>query len=121
MTDNRRTFLKAGAALATGELLNLNPRVIGANEKVNLALIGGRNQGRGVALRAVQAGARFKTFCDLDPAILDKVGADITQAQGEKPQFEKDFRRVLEGKIAYVMMVDRAKGEKLKAALAAVS
>jgi hypothetical protein len=31
-----------------------------------------------------------------------------------------DFRRVLEGKIAYVMMVDRAKGLKLKAALDAV-
>lgn len=28
-----------------------------------------------------------------------------------------DYRRVLEGKIAYVMMVDRAKGQKLKAAL----
>ncbi len=31
-----------------------------------------------------------------------------------------DYRRVLEGKIAYVMMVDRAKGQKLKAALDAV-
>ncbi|MDP3153834.1 MAG: reverse transcriptase family protein [Archangium sp.] len=28
-----------------------------------------------------------------------------------------DYRRVLEGKIAYVMMVDRAKGQRLKAAL----
>ena len=28
-----------------------------------------------------------------------------------------DYRRVPEGKIAYVMMVDRAKGQKLKAAL----
>lgn len=31
-----------------------------------------------------------------------------------------DFRRVLEGKIAYVMMIDRAKGERLKAALDAI-
>ena len=31
-----------------------------------------------------------------------------------------DYRRVLEGQIAYVMMVDRAKGQKLKAALDAI-
>lgn len=71
---------------------------MGANEKVTLALIGGRNQGRGVALRAIQQGAEFKTFCDLDPAILEKVGGDIAKAQGKKPQFEKEFRRVLDDK-----------------------
>ena len=76
----------------------LPPSVRGANESVTLALIGGRNQGRGVALRAIEAGARFKTFCDLDPAILDKTGADIQKAQGRKPQFEKEFQRVLEDK-----------------------
>ena len=78
--------------------LNLNPAARGANEKVTLALIGGRNQGRGVALRAIKAGAQFKTFCDLDPAILEKTGADIQAAQGTKPQFEKEFQRVLEDK-----------------------
>ncbi len=98
-TQNRRSFLKgAGAALASGGFVNLNQAALGANEKVTLALIGGRNQGRGVALRAVQAGARFKTFCDLDPAILDKTGADIEKAQGEKPRFEKEFERVLDDK-----------------------
>ena len=84
--------------MAAGGLLNLNPRAMGANEKVTLALIGGRNQGRGVALRAIEQGAEFKTFCDLDPAILEKTGADIAKAQNRKPQFEKDFRRVLDDK-----------------------
>lgn len=97
--QGRRSFLKAGGgwALATGGL-NLNPAAMGANERVTLALIGGRNQGRGVALRAIQAGAQFKTFCDLDPAILEKTGADIQAAQGRKPQFEKEFQRVLDDK-----------------------
>jgi predicted dehydrogenase len=84
--------------MAAGGLLNLNPRAMGANEKVTLALIGGRNQGRGVALRAIEQGAQFKTFCDLDPAILEKTGADLAKAQNRKPEFEKDFRRVLDDK-----------------------
>jgi len=90
--QNRRTFLASGAAMV------LSRPLIGANEKVTLALIGGRNQGRGVALRAIQAGANIKTFCDLDPAILEKTGGDIAKAQGHQPGFEKDFRRVLEDK-----------------------
>ena len=75
--DTRRAFTKkAGIATAyvAGSFLNLNPRAKGANEKVVLALIGGRNQGRGDALRAIRQGGQIKTFCDIDQAILDKVG-----------------------------------------------
>jgi predicted dehydrogenase len=97
--QDRRTFLtSAGAAAAAGSFINWNPAALGANEKVTLALIGGRNQGRVVALRAIQAGAQFKTFCDLDPAILEKTGADLATAQGRKPAFESRFERVLEDK-----------------------
>ena len=71
---------------------------MGANEKVTLALIGGRNQGNGDALRAVQAGARFKTLCDVDPGVLEKTGAGIAKAQGDQPAFEDDYRRVLDDK-----------------------
>ncbi|MDE3166553.1 MAG: hypothetical protein KGN36_12170, partial [Acidobacteriota bacterium] len=85
--QNRRSFLAGGAALALGR------SVLGANQRPTLALIGGRNQGRGVALRAIQAGAEIKTFCDLDPAILEKTGGDIAKAQGRPPGFEKEFRR----------------------------
>jgi predicted dehydrogenase len=98
--QDRREFLKkaAGTAVAAGTFVNLNPRAMGANDRVTLALIGGRNQGRLVALRTIKAGGQFKTFCDLDPAILEKTGGDIAQAQGRKPQFEKQFERVLEDK-----------------------
>jgi predicted dehydrogenase len=98
--QDRRAFLKhsGGAALTAGAFLNMNPAAMGANDRINLALIGGRNQGRGVALRAIQQGGRFKTFCDLDDAILAKTGAQMEEAQGAKPGFEKDFRRVLDDK-----------------------
>jgi predicted dehydrogenase len=98
--EDRRSFLKHGVrtALAGGAMLNFQHSVMGANERINLALIGGRNQGRGVALRTIKQGGYFKTFCDLDDAILAKTGALMAEAQGAKPAFEKDFRRVLDDK-----------------------
>jgi predicted dehydrogenase len=69
---------------------------MGANEKIVLALIGGRNRGEDIALGSVRDGAEVKTFCDIDDAILAEIGSKIEEAQGKKPQFEKDFRRVLD-------------------------
>jgi predicted dehydrogenase len=98
-TQNRRSFLKkAGVALAAGRVLNLNPAALGANEKVVLALIGGNNKGRDDGRDAIKDGAEIKTFCDIDDAILRRVGTDLGKAQGKTPGFEKDFRRVLEDK-----------------------
>ena len=98
-SETRRTFSKTGlAALAAGPFLNLNPRAIGANDKIVLALIGGRNQGRGVALRSIRQGAEIKTFCDIDDGILNKVGAELGQAQNKTPGSVKDYRKVLDDK-----------------------
>ena len=93
---SRRDFVTAGLAAST--LLNLNQRAMGANEKVTLALVGGRNQGKGDALRAIQAGAVIKTFCDLDEAINAAVNPELAKAQGTAPGYVKDFRRVLDDK-----------------------
>jgi predicted dehydrogenase len=86
MSFTRRSLLAAPALLA-------------ANDRVNLALIGGRNQGRGVALRAIGAGARLHTFCDIDDGIHAKVNPEFTAAQGGvAPKVVKDYRRVLDDK-----------------------
>ncbi len=89
--QNRRTFLMAAAGAAVAPAW-------GANDTPVLALIGGRNQGRGVALRTIQAGGHFKTFCDLDPAIREATGAALEKAQNGKPLLEEHFERVLEDK-----------------------
>ena len=100
--ETRRSFLKKtglGSALAAGPFLNWNPRAMGANEKVVLGLIGGRNQGRGDALRAIRkGGAEIKTFCDIDQAILDKVNPDLEKAQNKRPGTTQEFRRLLDDK-----------------------
>lgn len=58
--ETRGSFAMRGAALAASPFLNLNPRALGANEKVVLGLIGGRNQGRGDVLRAIRRGANSR-------------------------------------------------------------
>ena len=95
--ENRRHFLKSTAAGAAS-LAGLNARALGANERIQLALIGGRNQGRGVALRAIKQGAEIRTLCDIDEAISAKVAPELEQAQGRAPSVVKDFRRVLDDK-----------------------
>ncbi len=95
---NRRSFLKSGAAAVAAGALNLNPRAMGANETITLALIGGRNQGWHVARRIVKHGSQVKTFCDVDEAIIARRMPEFEEAQGRKPQPERDFRRVLEDK-----------------------
>lgn len=95
--ESRRVFT-VKAALTAGGLLNLNSRAAGANEKVSFALIGGRNQGRGVALRMIREGGFLHTFCDIDEAILAKVNPEFEKAQGRAPATAKDFRRVLDDK-----------------------
>ena len=81
--ETRRTFVKrigAASALAAGSFLNWNPRALGANDKIVMALIGGRNQGRNDALGAISHGAEFKTFCDIDQAILDKINPELRKS-----------------------------------------
>ncbi|MCC6263238.1 MAG: Gfo/Idh/MocA family oxidoreductase, partial [Bryobacterales bacterium] len=94
---NRRDFSKA-AVLAAGGFLNWNPRALGANERITLGLIGGRNQGQADARRAIQAGAVVKTICDVDDAIIDMISPRLEKEQGTKPGRTREFREVLDDK-----------------------
>lgn len=99
--QNRRSFVKTAgvaSAVAAGSAFLWNPRAKGANERVVLALIGGRNQGRGVAGRMIEQGAEIKTLCDLDDEIIRKVVAELGKAQSKSVGSTKDFRRVLDDK-----------------------
>lgn len=97
-TENRRAFTKSIAIAAAGSVLNLNPRAKGANERVVLALIGARNQGRGDATRAIGGGAVIKTICDVDEEIIRRVSPEIEKAQGRAPTAARDFQQVLADK-----------------------
>ena len=95
--EPRRDFLKqAGLAIPATALVNLNPRAWGANERPALALVGLNNRGRQLAQECAKQKVFLKTICDLDTAVLDRVGPEIEKAQQAKPEAIRDYHQALE-------------------------
>ncbi|MFY9609042.1 MAG: Gfo/Idh/MocA family oxidoreductase [Blastocatellia bacterium] len=88
MTDsriNRRNFVKtavtAGAGLgALGRSASVNARVIGANDRINLAVIGVGGRGRGLLEWAMKTGEQPATLAKL-VAVSDVYGKRLNQAK----------------------------------------
>ena len=97
----RRNFLKdsgKGAALAAG-LSVLPGRVLGANERVVLALIGAGGRGHGLINNMTKCDdVETKYVCDCDANRGGKHIQDLEKIQGYAPKHESDMRRVLEDK-----------------------
>jgi predicted dehydrogenase len=101
---SRREFLKgvalgsAGLALGGGSARSY-ARILGANERINFAIIG--LHGRGYAhLECVRQNkdTMVTHVCDVDRRELDKFAAETQKQFLRAPVAEKDFRRVLESK-----------------------
>ena len=90
---NRRTFTKAGAALAATALSA--SRVRGANERIRLGFIGTANRG-GQLIQAFKphADAQIAVLCDVDQKALEKANARLDG----KAELCGDFRQVLDRK-----------------------
>ena len=91
---SRREFvgtLAAGAAgMAVGQSAKSYAQVMGANERVNFAVIG-LNSRAGAhlsALKANQKDARITHVCDVDSTILDKFAGQTKEAMGDSPKCE---------------------------------
>jgi predicted dehydrogenase len=97
--------LSAGANLLTPTEVSaaphINPRIIGANDRVVVASIGVRGQGNSVKRGfAKLANVEVKTLCDVDENVgrgrlEDKALAEVASY---KPGFEQDLRKVYEDK-----------------------
>jgi predicted dehydrogenase len=104
---NRRKFLKttaaatAGLGLAGRVPLSAFPgsRALGANDRITLALIGAKNMGWGDLKDLLeQPDVVCKTLCDVDDSVLMGRAAELVKMGHIKPQFEKDYRKVLDDK-----------------------
>lgn len=100
---SRREFLRdmaVGTAAATmGMKAKHYARILGANERVNFAVIG--LHGRGYAhLESIRANrnAIVSHVCDVDTRELDKFASAVNVKFNQAPIKERDFRRVLESK-----------------------
>ena len=97
---NRRQFMKHTAAVSLGSvaLSTAGRRVLGANERVHLALLGCGGRGRALARGFIECGAVITELCDLDAKRLGAMAEELTQVQGSAPRKAKDMRQVFASK-----------------------
>lgn len=105
--ENRRTFIKKTALGTAGVSLGLSTmsaksykRILGANERVNLGVIGLRGRGRdlmGAFSGMYDNGVSINTVCDVDSQFLDASVSLVAENQkGHKPATVRDMRKVYE-------------------------
>jgi len=101
----RRAFVSAASRAATGAAIGAfavaagRPRsVLGANERVNVALIGCGGRGRYNAYGMAELGARVTYLCDLLPDRLDQAARFLSKVQDEKPHLVTEMQRLFDAK-----------------------
>jgi predicted dehydrogenase len=94
---SRRAFLQTAAA---GALTLAAPAVQarGANEKLNVALIGCGNRGRALLREVLKLGHNAVALCDIAEFRLETLAKTVADAEQEKPTFYHDYRKLLEHK-----------------------
>ncbi len=91
---NRRMFLQTATIGAAASL-----RAMGANDRVNVAVIGLGGRGRAhMTEYAKQPDARIAAVCDVDQAALERGIAFVEKATGSKPKGYADMRQVFDDK-----------------------
>lgn len=109
MNSSRREAIKKMAAGAAGITIGglgfpakSYASIIGANDRINLSVIGVRGQGFGHlrtwARMANDENIRVKTICDVDENLWAERIQAVSELQGETPATEYDLRRVYEDK-----------------------
>jgi predicted dehydrogenase len=97
---DRREFLRGAAGLAIASSARSYGRIVGANTRLNFAVIGLNSRGYAhlSSLQANKKSACITHVCDVESNILDKFAAETTRAMGEAPEKAKDFRKILDQK-----------------------
>ncbi|MDR0863385.1 MAG: Gfo/Idh/MocA family oxidoreductase [Candidatus Symbiothrix sp.] len=102
---DRRDFLKAGAAGAVGmtfgsQLLFGKSTIIGANDKVVLALIGCGGRGLSCITNCckINENVVIKTVCDVNRTKLARAAAAVEKEFGYRPGTTEDMRTIFDDK-----------------------
>lgn len=104
--NTRREFVKKTAAGSAGLVIGASllpnigySNILGANERVNIAVIGVRSRAKALT-KAISkyAEAKIAYTCDVDDIIIKNNNTFCQETLGYIPKVEKDFRKVLEDK-----------------------
>ena len=112
----RREFIKKSAIGAAGiavggfgSTARSYASIIGANERINLAVIGIRNQGtvhiKNYCGLKDSHNVIVKTLCDTDELLFEPASKIVTQKTGVKPLTEWDLRNVLDDKDIHAVSI----------------
>ncbi|HSW44718.1 MAG TPA: Gfo/Idh/MocA family oxidoreductase, partial [Phycisphaerae bacterium] len=102
---NRRTFLRNGvaagaAAMAVSRMSAAGAaRVIGANDRINVGIIGCGARGRWLIMNSIQVdskGVAIVAACDVFKSRLEEYRSDREKALGLKPKAYQDYRKLLD-------------------------
>ena len=106
--NGRRDFIKKAGVGAVGLTMGgVLPgfsasgysRIAGANDRINVAMIGVNSRGYALAHTfATQTVCEVATICDVDKRAIDKCMANVKTLQTRSPQGEKDFSKALDDK-----------------------
>jgi len=85
---NRRQFVKQSVGISLGAVtLSTAARpVLGANDRVNLALIGCGGRGRALVRGFIDCGARITHLCDLNEQRLETLAKELASVQNHTPK-----------------------------------
>ena len=98
---SRRKFIDTmalgTAALAVNSTAKSYGQILGANERINFAVIGlnGRAYAHLSSLKANQKNAKITHVCDVESTILHKFAGSVEKSLGYTAVSDKDFRTVL--------------------------
>jgi predicted dehydrogenase len=98
---NRREFIRRGtqaaAGVAAATVATSARPVLGANDRVNIAVIGIRSRGREHYNEWMKnPNVQVRTLCDADENMFVKPVEEVEKAQGKRPKTEYDIRKVLD-------------------------
>jgi len=92
---NRRYFLMQTALAGAG----FTRRALAANEKINIAMIGVRGQGRHLTGKfAQQPDVNILYLCDVDENVYGNAAKVVEEKTGKRPPHVSDLRKVLDDK-----------------------
>ncbi len=98
---NRRYFLQS-AALGAG----LTRRSVAASDRINIAMIGVRGQGRHLTGKfAAQPDVDIRYLCDVDERVYEAAAKVVEEKKGKRPPLIADLRRVLDDKSVDAVVV----------------
>ena len=114
-SKTRRKFISKSAvglaAIYTGGILpgfsaRSYSRIIGANERIGLSVMGVNSRGNALAKNFLKlSDCEVVHVCDVDSRAIEKCSSSVEQISGKRPVGFSDFRKSLESKDIDVMVI----------------